>query len=592
MFAPSPSYVRLDDANARRARERANDEISIDDGRRARRDASAAEDGERERTTSTNDTFAVSAMEIECDESETKAIAREVERANAKADVQILNLGDDDHRFNAKTLWKFMGPGFLMCIAYVDPGNFESDLRAGTLFAYDLLWVLLCATLAGWYVQGLAIRLALATGWDLARCFRDEYPKATTVALWACTELAIIASDVPEVIGTALALRLIFGIPTWAGVVLTAASTLVFLALQTFGIRKLEAFMAALVGVMSVCFMAEVSYVDAPAGEVFMGMFVPRIPGSQALFITVSLIGAVVMPHNLFLHSALVLSRGFSLGEKSLRMAFKYNIVESGLALTVSLFINFAVMIVAAATYATLDDPAQMQEVRDRPLQNAPLMLKQVLGSAAKGLFAAALLASGQSSTITGTYAGQFVMDGFLELRINPILRSFVTRMCAILPSLTVVLVAGDRYAESLIVISSTILAMQLPYALIPLIKFTASPNIMGPMAVPVKHLRFAIPLAALVISANVVLIIITVVESGLITASLGGVFLCFAIVVALAFYVGSLLYLARRPVHQNLLSTRTGRRMTKDEDVGTAAGDWRADEIIPELDAPAVYSL
>lgn len=508
-------------------------------------------------------------------------------------DVQILGLDDEDHRFNLKTLWRFMGPGFLMCIAYVDPGNFESDLQAGTLFGYKLLWVLLWATLGGWYIQGLTVRLALATGWDLARCFREEYPDPVRYALWVISELAIIASDVPEVIGTALALKLIFNIPTWVGVVLTSMSTMVFLGLQSFGVRKLEAFMASLVGVMSLCFLAEVTFVDAPASSVVAGVVLPRLPGTKALYIAISLVGAVVMPHNLFLHSALVLSRGFSLGERSLKMAYKYNIVESGLALAVSLFINFAVIIVGAANYAQLTDPVQMQEVRERPLQYAPEMLKQVLGSSAKGFFAAALLASGQSSTITGTYAGQFVMDGFLELRVNPVLRAAVTRMCAILPSLAVVLIAGDSYSESLIVISSTVLAIQLPYALIPLIKFTASPNMMGPMAVPTKQLKFTQCLAGSVIVANVVLIIIIVAESGLVTATFGGVFLALVITATLAAYVVSLLYLARRPVHQNL-TNRWSRRMklATADDVNLDDTSWNNDELLPDPDRPAVYSL
>ena len=508
-------------------------------------------------------------------------------------DVQILGLDDEDHRFNLKTLWRFMGPGFLMCIAYVDPGNFESDLQAGTLFGYKLLWVLLWATLGGWYIQGLTVRLALATGWDLARCFREEYPDPVRYALWVISELAIIASDVPEVIGTALALKLIFNIPTWVGVVLTSMSTMVFLGLQSFGVRKLEAFMASLVGVMSLCFLAEVTFVDAPASSVVAGVVLPRLPSTKALYIAISLVGAVVMPHNLFLHSALVLSRGFSLGERSLKMAYKYNIVESGLALAVSLFINFAVIIVGAANYAQLTDPVQMREVRERPLQYAPEMLKQVLGSSAKGFFAAALLASGQSSTITGTYAGQFVMDGFLELRVNPVLRAAVTRMCAILPSLAVVLIAGDSYSESLIVISSTVLAIQLPYALIPLIKFTASPNMMGPMAVPTTQLKFTQCLAGSVIVANVVLIIIVVAESGLVTATFGGVFLALVITATLAAYVVSLLYLARRPVHQNL-TNRWSRRMKLDtaDDVNLDDTSWNNDELLPDPDRPAVYSL
>ena len=514
----------------------------------------------------------------------------------AAAGVEIEGLDDDDHRFNLKTLWRFMGPGFLMCIAYVDPGNFESDLQAGTLFGYKLLWVLLWATLGGWYIQGLTIRLALATGWDLARCMREEYPDPTRYALWAMTELAIIASDVPEVIGTALALKLIFGIPTWVGVVLTSMSTMVFLGLQSFGVRKLEAFMAALVGVMSLCFLAEVTFVDAKASSVVAGIVLPRLPGSKALYIAVSLVGAVVMPHNLFLHSALVLSRGFSLGEKSLRMAYKYNIVESGMALSVSLFINFAVVIVAASNYAHLTDPEEMRQVRERPLQYAPQMLKEVLGTAAKGFFAAALLASGQSSTITGTYAGQFVMDGFLELRVNPVLRAFVTRMCAIVPSLIVVLAAGDKYSESLIVISSTILAIQLPYALIPLIKFTASERIMGPMAVSAKRLRYTIWLSGGIIGANVILIFTAIVESKLVWGSFAGMFLGLIIFGMLGVYIATLLYLTLRPVHQNL-SARTSVRMKRPGDANLSDEElddamWNNDDLLPDPATAAVYSL
>jgi manganese transport protein len=334
-------------------------------------------------------------------------------------------------------------------------------------------------------------------------------------------------------------------------------------------------------------------YADADAGKIIAGITLPRLPNSQALYIAISLVGAVVMPHNLFLHSALVLSRGFSLGERSLRMAYKYNVVESGLALSVSLFINFAVVIVAASNFAQLDDPEEMQAVRDRPLQYAPQMLKEVLGPAAKGFFAAALLASGQSSTITGTYAGQFVMDGFLELRVNPVLRAFVTRMCAITPSLMVVLIAGDKYSESLIVISSTILAIQLPYALIPLIKFTASPNMMGPMAVPLKRMRYTTALAGCVIFANVVLLIIVVAESGYIIPSITGVFLGLMFTLFLVAYVGSLLYLIRRPVQQNLLS-RTNRRMARPTGDGNVEEDavWNNDELLPDPDQPAVYSL
>ena len=409
--------------------------------------------------------------------------------------VHIAGMDDDTETFSVRKFLAFLGPGFLMCIGYVDPGNFESDLQAGVQYGYSLLWVLLWATIAGLFVQAMCVRLALATGWHLARVMRDEYPPRVRYALWVATELAIVASDIPEVIGTALALKLIFGLPTAWGVGITSLSTLLFLGLQSFGVRKLEAFIGALVGVMSICFVAQMSLLGGgDGGEVVAGIVAPVIRDPNALFIAISLLGAVVMPHNLFLHSALVLSRTFALGERALRSAYKYNVAECALALLVTLVINFAVVIVAARSIRDADfhDPTgeRRQGIIDRPLQNAPEMLKDVLGVAAKGMFAAALLASGQSSTITGTYAGQFVMEGFLELRIDPVLRAFLTRSAAIVPSLLVVLIAGDEYAEFLIVVSSVILFVQLPYALIPLVKFCGDPGIAGPLALDLKTAR------------------------------------------------------------------------------------------------------
>jgi NRAMP (natural resistance-associated macrophage protein)-like metal ion transporter len=474
-------------------------------------------------------------------------------------DVVIEGMDDDDDDWSWRKFLGFLGPGFLMCIGYVDPGNFESDLQAGCLFGYKLLWVLMWATLCGLYIQALCVRLALATGWHLARVMRDEYPAPVRYSLWVLTELAIIASDVPEVIGTALALKLIFGISTVAGVAITSLSTLIFLGLQSFGVRKLEAFMACLVAVMSVCFVAQVGMLkDVPAGQVASGIVAPIIPNAQALFISISLLGAVVMPHNLFLHSALVLSRSFKLGEKPLRAALKYNVAESALALVITLFINFAVVIVAAKTIADadFDDPtgARRQQIVERPLQNAPDMLKDVLGGAAKSLFAAALLASGQSSTITGTYAGQFVMEGFLELRINPVLRAFLTRSAAIVPSLLVIVIAGNEYAEYLIVISSVILFFQLPFALIPLVKFCGSPQIMGAMAISKNTLRATHVLTVVIVLANVVLIVQTIHESGAVDGSVGGVFLGLFVALLSLAYCASLAALALRPVTQNLI--------------------------------------
>ena len=493
------------------------------------------------------------------------------QKEKSAPDVRVEGMDDDDS-FSLRKFAAFVGPGFLMCIAYVDPGNFESNLQAGCQFGYSLLWVLLWATLMGLYIQALSVRLGLATGWHLARVMRDEYPTPVRYSLWIVTELAIIASDVPEVIGTALALKLIFGLPTVWGVLVTSASTLLFLALQQFGVRKLEAFMGSLVGVMSVCFVAQMGMLEGgDGGEVIKGIVVPIFQNGKALFIGISLLGAVVMPHNLFLHSALVLSRSFELGERAVRRALKYNVAESALALAVTLVINFAVTIVAAQSIrdADFDDPTgeKRRGIIDRPLQNAPDMLKDVLGKSAKGLFAAALLASGQSSTITGTYAGQFVMEGFLEIKINPVLRAFLTRTCAILPSLLVTIIAGDEYAEFLIVISSVFLSFQLPFALIPLVKFCGSEKIVGAMAIDPRALQRTWVIVSAIVFANIVLLCVWVHESGAVNGSPGGVFLGLFVALFMLLYCASLSALALRPVTQNLTMQVRDRLESKDFD-------------------------
>ena len=491
----------------------------------------------------------------------------DVDKLNANADVQV-DLGDANDSFDWKTFWKFVGPGFLMCIAYVDPGNFESDLQAGLQFNYKLLWVLVFATGAGLHIQSLCVRLALSTGWHLARCYREEYDKKVVRALWVVSELGIVASDVPEVIGTALALKLIFGLPTVVGVFLTSLSTFVFLALQHFGVRKLEAFIASLVAIMSLCYLGELFYCDnVDVGKVIAGATIPRIPSTTALFIAVSLFGAVVMPHNLFLHSALVLTRGYQLSEKTLKKAYKYNVIESGMALSVTLCINFAVVIVASTEMQKITDPAERAEMIDKPLQNAPKMLNKLLGSAAKGLFATALLASGQSSTITGTFAGQYVMDGFLKLRIHPGLRAFLTRACAIIPSLTVVLIAGDEDAETLIVISSAILSIQLPFALIPLVKFCSSPRIVGEaFLLKGRALKGTNVLSGVVVCANVALLLQTLFTSRYINSSFGGIILGMFAVLFISCYCYGIYWLVNQSVSQNLKS-RTDRRLGLDAD-------------------------
>ena len=426
--------------------------------------------------------------------------------------------------FKWRDCFAFTGPGFLMAIAYIDPGNFESDLAAGAQFRYSLLWVLLVATLGGWLIQVLTVMLASATGLHLAEACYHEYPRRVRHGLWVVGELAIVASDIPEVIGTAFALKMLSGgrIPVWAGVVATGLSVMVFLLIQNLGARALEAFFAAVVAVISLCYVGELAYCRADAGEVLAGLFgVGRFqdpvfstvdeetgrPVDGSAYLAVSLLGALVMPHNLFLHSALVLERGpLPPTVPRTRLALLYNTLESGFALAVSLFINIAVVITACAAVSR---PGVTHEERlafvEEPLQHAPEMLT-VLGAAAEPLFGVALLASGQSSTMTGTLAGQYVMEGFIKMNLNPALRAFVTRCVAIVPSLAVTLIAGEKGSEDLIKLCSVILSIQLPFALIPLVKLVACREVMGELAARGWVRRGAVGCSVAVVAANVFL--------------------------------------------------------------------------------------
>mmetsp|Transcript_65075 Transcript_65075/g.205648 ORF Transcript_65075/g.205648 Transcript_65075/m.205648 type:complete len:522 (-) Transcript_65075:33-1598(-) len=462
---------------------------------------------------------------------------------------------DDPTKFSWKDLMHFAGPGFLMCIAYIDPGNFESDLQAGAQFGYKLLWVLLWAHVMGFIIQTFTIRLALGTRMHLARMCRDEYPRRVRIALWLLTELAIVASDVPEVIGTAFALKLLFNLPLWIGVLITGLDTMLFLMIQMLGVRKLEALIGALVGAMSLCFLLEMGMAHEEMLPTVEGLLVPRLPNGEAMYIAISLLGAVVMPHNLYLHSALTLTREIPPGAKYSRAALMYNSIESAAALLVALAINIAVVIVCAATIKEGGlDEARIQEIIDNPLQNVPYMLRNVLGGkAASTFFGIALLASGQSSTMTGTYAGQFVMEGFLDMKINPALRNFLTRSVAIIPSLTVALLAGDQGSEGLIVLSSVVLSFQLPFGLIPLVKFVSDEKVVGPMVVSGRMQRVGHFLSALVIAANVGLLLWSVHGAGLVDGSLGGLATGVLVAAVLLGYTGSLLWLVMRPVEQTI---------------------------------------
>ncbi|KAK4857730.1 hypothetical protein QYF36_005249 [Acer negundo] len=383
-----------------------------------------------------------------------------------------------------KNLFAYMGPGFLVSIAYIDPGNFETDLQSGAQYKYGLLWIILVASCAALIIQSLAANLGVVTGKHLAEHCRNEYPKRPNFILWVLAEIAIVACDIPEVIGTAFALNMLFQIPIWIGVLLTGLSTLVLLALQQYGVRKLEFFIAFLVLTIAACFFAELGYAKPDAKEVLYGLFVPQLKGNGATGLAISLLGAMVMPHNLFLHSALVLSRKIPRSVQGIKEACRFYMIESGFALMVAFLINVSIISVSGAVCNSSDTtPEDQASCKDLDLNKASFLLRNVLGSWSSKLFAIALLASGQSSTITGTYAGQYVMQGFLDLRLKPWLRNFLTRSLAIVPSLIVAVIGGSAGAGRLIIIASMILSFELPFALIPLLKFTSCKVKMGAYA-------------------------------------------------------------------------------------------------------------
>lgn len=380
-----------------------------------------------------------------------------------------------------KNLFAYMGPGFLVCIAYIDPGNFQTDLQAGAQYKYGLLWIILLASCAALIIQSLAANLGVVTGKHLAEHCRKEYPRVPNFLLWILAEIAIVACDIPEVIGTAFALNMLFKIPLWCGVLITGLSTLVLLLLQQYGVRKLEIFIAFLVLTIAGCFFAELGYAKPIPTEVLHGLFVPQLEGSGATKLAISLLGAMVMPHNLFLHSALVLSRKIPRSVSGIKEACRFYMIESGLALLVAFFINVSVISVSGAVCNSPNlNSDDLESCKNLDLNEASFLLKNVLGSWSSKLFAVALLASGQSSTITGTYAGQYVMQGFLDLRLKPWIRNFLTRCLAIVPSLIVSLIGGSSGAGNLIIIASMILSFELPFALIPLLKFTSCKTKMG----------------------------------------------------------------------------------------------------------------
>src|SRR5208283_1586329 len=374
-----------------------------------------------------------------------------------------------------RRMFAFAGPAYLISVGYMDPGNWATDLEGGARFGYQLIWVLVMSNAMAILLQTLSARLGIVSGRDLAQACRETYPRLMNFALWVLCEIAVAACDLAEVLGAAIALNLLFHIPLLAGVLITAADTLLVLWFQSVGIRTIEAFVLALITVMAGCFCIEIIWAKPSVAEMFTGL-VPRL-NRDSLYVAIGILGATVMPHNLYLHSALVQTRHISHSEEAKRSACRYNLIDSAVALNGAMFVNCAILVLAAAVFFK-------RGIVVTQIQQAHELLVPLLGASMAGvLFAVALLCSGQSSTLTGTMAGQVVMEGFLNIRMRPWLRRLITRSLAVIPAALTIYFAGDKATLGLLLLSQAILSMQLPFAIVPLIHFTSDRARMGEFA-------------------------------------------------------------------------------------------------------------
>ena len=379
------------------------------------------------------------------------------------------------------TFWRrmfaFAGPAYLVSVGYMDPGNWATDLEGGARFGYRLLWVLVMSNAMAILLQNLSARLGIVSGRDLAQACRETYPRNVNLSLWALCEIAIAACDLAEVLGAAIGLNLLFHIPLLYGVLLTAADTLLLLWFQSFGIRTIEAFILALITVIAACFCIEIFWARPSAGEMLTGL-VPRLD-SNTLYVAITILGATVMPHNMYLHSALVQTRHIGQNEEAKRTACRYNLIDSVVALNGAMFVNIAILVMSAAVF--FKHGIIVTEIQQAHELLVPLLSTSLAGT----IFAIALICSGQSSTMTGTLAGQVVMEGFLNFRMRPWLRRLITRALAVIPAALTIYIAGDKATFGLLLLSQAVLSMQLPFAIIPLIHFTNDPARMGKFANP-----------------------------------------------------------------------------------------------------------
>ncbi|KAG0458523.1 hypothetical protein HPP92_023680 [Vanilla planifolia] len=513
------------------------------------------------------------------------AVLEGEEKAYDSDEKVIISLSDEELEddgplppFSWRKLWRFTGPGFLVCIAFLDPGNLEGDLQAGAIAGYSLLWLLLWATVMGLMIQLLSARLGVATGRHLAELCRVEYPFWARIVLWLMAELALIGADIQEVIGSAIAIRILSGgvVPLWVGVLITALDCFIFLFLESYGVRKLEAFFVILIATMAVSFAIMFGETKPSGRQLLIGVLVPKL-GSNTIKQAVGVVGCIIMPHNVFLHSALVQSRRINTKRGSeVREAMRYYSIESALALAISFIINIFVTTVFAKSFYGTEVAGSIG------LENAGQALQEKYGATlfpVLYIWGLGLLASGQSSTITGTYAGQFIMGGFLNLRVKKWVRSLITRSFAVVPTIVVALCfdssdsAMDALNESLNVLQS----IQVPFALIPLITLVSKEEVMGFFKIGFRLKLVAWIVAAFLIAINGYLLVDSF-SSELRNLLLGGI-----VCVALAVYVAFVIYLI---VHeaQKLDSHHYKRAVTF---YATASKKQGKDSVVSALGVP-----
>jgi len=402
-----------------------------------------------------------------------------------------------------RKLLAFIGPGYMVAVGYMDPGNWATALAGGSAFGYTLLFAALVSSLMAILLQALCARIGIAGGRDLAQLCRDRFPRTVSYPLWLLAEVAICATDLAELIGTAIALQLLFGIPLLLGVLLTAFDAFLILWLQSKGIRWLEAFIIGMITLIAGCFTAVIALADPVWGEVLRG-YLPSasiVTNETQLYIALGILGATVMPHNLYLHTAVVQSRAWTDTEDGKREAIRFASIDSTIALSLALLINSAILITGAAAFHS-SGHTEVAEIQDAHQLLAPL-----LGAAAPYLFAIALLACGLNSTVTATLAGQVVMEGFLRFRLPPVMRRLVTRLVAIVPAVLVTAAYGESGTAQLLILSQVILSLQLPFAVIPLMLFAGDRSRLGTLAAPRWQLVLGWAAAALIVVLNVKLL-------------------------------------------------------------------------------------